>query len=90
MEESGLLQGSRMHRLAIMTVQDLRALERAVENGQAADRVLIAWRTGRHSLALSQFMSADLGLRLSWPAWERQIADEVMGVVADQTPQNET
>ena len=79
--EAGVLQGARMHRLAIMTIRDLRALESAMEQGQAADKLLVEWRTGSHGLAFDQFIGQKPGVILSRPRWEGKVASSVMDMI---------
>ena len=70
----------------LMTIRDLGTLESAVEQGQAAHKLLFEWRTsGLHGLSFDQFVSQMPDVILSRPRWEGVVASSVMDVVIAQS-----
>jgi hypothetical protein len=80
---SGKLQSRHIAPLGVITLEDLGLLERVVEDGHDAGRLLRRWRTQRPELALPHFLD-QAGIVLRRPQWESETFDRLTDDLLDR------
>jgi hypothetical protein len=72
----------------MMTMRELRFLERAVEDGANGINLVRAWRLGSPGLKFEHFL-ADNGIPLRRPSWESDTANTLVDQLVAQQVRHE-